>query len=99
MGYVPVLKPLLRPFDDPVVLVLPLLIPIVSVLVELPTLLALAPPTAVSPLVPPPAPCANAMEEVSARTEAKAIVVSFMCCSLHRETVTSKATAPATGAG
>jgi hypothetical protein len=74
-----VLKPLLGPFDDPVVLVLPLLIPIVSVLVELPTLLALAPPTAVSPLVPaPPAPCARAMDEVTARAEAKAIVVSLM---------------------
>jgi hypothetical protein len=79
VGYVPVLKPLLGPFDDPVVLVLPLLIPIVPVLVELPTLLALAPPAAVSPLVPPPpAPCARAMDEVAARAEAKAIVVSLM---------------------
>jgi hypothetical protein len=74
VGYVPVLKPLLRPIDDPVVLLLPLLIPVVPVLVELP-----AAPAAVSPLVPPPpAPCASAMDELIARIEAKAIVVSFM---------------------
>jgi hypothetical protein len=64
VGYVPVLKPLLRPIDNPVVL-LPLLIPVVPVFVELPTLLEPAAPAAVSPLVPPPpAPCAKAMDEV-----------------------------------
>ena len=91
------LKPL-SPIDDPVVT--PLLIPVVPVLVELPTLLEVAAPAAVSP--PPPAlsaPCAKAIEGVIARTEAKAIVVSFMCCSFHRKTVTSKATAPAMGRG
>jgi len=97
VGYVPVLKPLLR-LDDPITALL------ISVPVDPapPTALVLVPkpPAAVPPLVPPPASCAKAMEEeLIARTEAKAIVVSFMCCSLHRETVTLKATAPASGAG
>jgi hypothetical protein len=79
VGYVPGLKPPLRPFDNPVVLLLPLLIPVVPVLVELPALLDPTVPVAVSPPVPPPpAPCARAMDEVTARTEAKAIVVSLM---------------------
>jgi hypothetical protein len=88
-----VLKPL-SPIDDPVVT--PLLIPVLPVLVELPTLLEAAAPAAVSPPALS-APCAKAIEGVIARTEAKAIVVSFMCCSFHRET--SKATAPAMGRG
>jgi hypothetical protein len=101
VGYVPVLK-LIRPFDDPVVLLLPLLIPVVPVPVELPTPLEAAAPAAVWPLVPPaPAPCARAMDELIARTEAKAIVASFMCCSLPwwpRWKVT-KSDGPASGAG
>ena len=76
MGYVPVLKPLLR-LDDPITA---LLISAVPVDPAPPTALVLVPkpPAAVSPLVPPPAPCAKAMEEVIVRTEAKAIVVCFM---------------------
>jgi hypothetical protein len=68
------LTPLLR-LDDPVVLLLSLLNPVVPVLLELPTLPEPAAPAAVSPL---PAPCPKAMDEVTARTEAKPIVVSFM---------------------
>jgi hypothetical protein len=97
VGYVPVLKPLLR-LDDPIMALLISVVPVDPAPPTAPVLVP-KPPAAVSPLVPPPAPCAKAMEEVIARTEAKAIVVSFMCCSLHRETVKSKATAPATGAG
>jgi hypothetical protein len=98
VGYVPVLKSLLRPFDDPVVA---LLIPVVPVPVELPTLLEPTAPVAAAPPVPP-APCPRAMEEVTARTEAKAIVVSFMWFfpaveRQHRETVTSRATAQHAG--
>ena len=79
MGYVPVLEPLIRPFDG--VVLLRLLIPLVPVLVELPTPLDAAPVAA--PLAPPPpVSCAKAMDEVTARTEAKAIVVSFMWFSL-----------------
>jgi hypothetical protein len=74
VGYVPVLNPLLRPLDNPVVA---LLIPVVPIPVELPTLLEPAAPVASAPPAPP-APCARAIEEVTARTEAKAIVVSFM---------------------
>jgi hypothetical protein len=77
VGYVPVLKPLLR-LDDPITA---LLISAVPVDPAPPTALVLVPkpPAAVSPLVPAPlAPCAKAMDEVTARTEAKAIVVSFM---------------------
>jgi hypothetical protein len=96
VGYVPVLKPMFRPFDDPVV-AFPLLIVVVPA----------AAPVAAAPPVPPvavlAAPCARAMDEATARTEAKAIVVSFMwffpAVVAHRETVTSKATAPASGAG
>jgi hypothetical protein len=65
-----VLEPLLRPFDDSAVVFL-LLIAVVPV--------AAAPP--VPPLVPPPAPsapCAKAIDELIARIEAKAIVVSLM---------------------
>jgi hypothetical protein len=80
VGYVPVLKPLLRPFDNPVV-AFPLLIPMVPVPVELPALRETAAPP-VPPPSAPPAPCASAMDEVTARTEAKAeakaIVVSFI---------------------
>ena len=49
-----------------------------------------------------PTPCARAMDEVTTRTEAKAIVVSLMCFFLPwwlREKAAPKATAPATGAG
>jgi hypothetical protein len=104
VGYVPVLKPLLRPFDDPVVLLLPLLIPVVPVLVELPKLLAIAPPAVVSPVVPAPtapAPCARAMDELIARTEAKASVASFMCGSLPRwpRWKVTESDGPASGAG
>jgi hypothetical protein len=75
VGYVPVLRPLLRPYDP----VVALLIPVVPVPVELPTLLEPAAPAAVSPPAPPaPAPCAKATDELIARIEAKAIVVSFM---------------------
>ena len=80
MGYVPVLEPLIRPFDG--VVLLRLLIPLVPVLVELPTLLELAAPVAAPLAPPPPVSCAKAMDEVTARTEAKAIVVSFMWFSL-----------------
>ena len=77
MGYVPVLKPLLR-LDDPIMALLISVVPVDPAPPTAPVLVP-KPPAAVSPLVPPPpAPCANAMEEVSARTEAKAIVVSFM---------------------
>jgi hypothetical protein len=77
VGYVPVLKPPLRPFDKPVVLLLPLIIPVVPVFVELPALLEPAAPVASAPPVPPPsAPCVRAMDEVAARTEA--IVVNLM---------------------
>jgi hypothetical protein len=94
-----VLKPI-RPFDDPVVLLLPLLIPVVPVPAELPMLLEAAGALAVSPLVPPaPAPCARAMDELIARIEAKAIVESFMCCSLlvADEEAAPKATAQQAG--
>jgi hypothetical protein len=77
VGYVPVLKPVLRPFDDPVVAF--------PVPVELPTLLEPAAPVAAAPLVTAPVPplmappaCARAMDEVTARAEARANVVSFM---------------------
>jgi hypothetical protein len=77
VGYVPLLKPVLRPFDDPVVT-----FPVVPVPIEL---LEPAAPVAAAPLVPAPAPppaapptCARAMDEVTARAEARAIVVSFM---------------------
>jgi len=80
VGYVPVLKPVLRPFDDPVVA-----FPVVPVPGELPTLPEPAAPVAAAPLVPAPVPpptappvCARAMDEVAARAEARAIVVSFM---------------------
>jgi hypothetical protein len=75
VGYVPLLKLVLRPFDDPVVA-----FPVVPVPIELPTLLEPAAPVAAAPLVPAPAPptCARAMDEVTARAEARAIVVSFM---------------------
>lgn len=86
VGYVPVLKPLLRLFDDPAV-AFPLLIPVVPVPVERPTLLEpTAPP--VPPPSAPPAPCASAMDEVTARTEAKAIIVSFIV--VFPATLTSK---------
>jgi hypothetical protein len=75
VGYVPLLKLVLRPFDDPVVA-----FPVVPGPIELPTLLEPATPVAAAPLVPAPAPptCARAMDEVTARAEARAIVVSFM---------------------
>ena len=80
MGYVPVLKPVLRPFDDPVVA-----FPVVPMPIELPTLLEPAAPLAATPIVPAPAlppaappTCARAMDEVTARVKARAIVVSFM---------------------
>jgi hypothetical protein len=75
------LNPLLRPIDGPVV-AFPLFIPEVPVPVELPTLLETAAPPAPTPPAPP-APCASAMDEVTARTEAKAIVVSFIVVSCH----------------
>ena len=85
------LKPLLR-FDDPVV-TFPLLIPMVPVPVLVPTPLA-----AVSPLVPPPpAPCPKAMDELIARTEAKAIVVSNHVLFLAPRDGEIEATAPTTG--
>jgi hypothetical protein len=94
VGYVPVLKPLIGPFDDPVVAV--------PVPVELPTLLEPATPVAAAPLVPPapaPAPpvsCAKALDEVTARTEVRAIVVNFMWVAVVKAapTVTSKANGP-----
>ena len=46
----------------------------------------LVPPVAPPP-APPPAPCARAMDEVTARTEAKVIVVSFICVFLCLETL------------
>jgi|SRR5664280_549676 hypothetical protein len=59
--------------------------PVVPVPVELPTLLEPAASVAAATLVPAPVPpptappaCARAMDEVTARTEARAIVVSFM---------------------
>jgi hypothetical protein len=80
VGYVPLLKLVLRPFDDPVVA-----FPVVPGPIELPTLLEPAAPVAAAPLVPAPAPppaapptCARAMDEVTARVKARAIVVSFM---------------------
>ena len=78
MGYVPTLKPLLNPLDEPVV-AFPLLNPVVSV--ELPMLLEPAAPVAATPPVTP-APCARAMDELAARAEAKTIVVSFIRFSL-----------------
>jgi hypothetical protein len=94
VGYVPLLKPVLRPFDDPVVA-----FPVVPVPIELPTLLEPATTVAAAPLVPAPTPptCARAMDEVTARAEARAIVVSFMwffSAARHR-----KRTAPTSGAG
>jgi hypothetical protein len=91
VGLLPVLDPLFMP----VVLLFPL-VPGAPVPVELPTLpedpaiLEPAEPVAAAPPVPPPAPpappapCARAKEELIARTEAKAIVVSFMCFSFIR---------------
>jgi hypothetical protein len=90
VGLVPVLEPLFTPGVDPVVPLVPLLIPVVPVPVdpEPPTAPGLEPaaPVAAAPPVPPPpaappAPCARAIEELMARTDAKAIVVSFMCFS------------------
>ena len=83
MGLVPVAEPLFTP----VVLLFPLVPAVVPVPVELPAVLEPAAPVAAAPPVPPvpppPAPpaCARAMDELIARTEAKAIVVSFMCFS------------------
>jgi hypothetical protein len=80
VGLVPVAEPLFTP----VVLLFPLVPAVVPVPVELPAVLELAAPVAAAPPVPPPpAPpaCARAMDELIARTEAKAIVVSFMCFS------------------
>ena len=71
VGYVPVLKPMFGPFDEPVV-AFPLLIPVVPATAPV----VAAPP--VPPLAVLAAPCARAMDDVTARTEAKAIVVSFM---------------------
>jgi hypothetical protein len=88
VGLVPVLEPLFKP----VVLLFPL-VPAVPAPVVLPTLLEPAVPVAAAPppLPPaaPPAPCARAMEELIARTEAKAIVVSFMCFSFVRHDSTT----------
>jgi hypothetical protein len=98
VGYVPVAEPLIGPFDGSVVL-LRLLIPLVPVLVELPTPLDAAPVAALL-APPPPASCAKAMDEVTARTEAKAIVRSLMSFPVVvAGEVASKATAPANGGG
>jgi hypothetical protein len=99
VGYVPVAEPLIGPFDGSVVL-LRLLIPAVPVLVELPTLLEPAAPVAVPLVPPPPASCAKATDEVTARTEAKAIVRSLMSFPVVvAGEVASKATASANRAG
>jgi hypothetical protein len=86
VGLVPVLEPLFIP----VVLLFPL-VPAVPAPVVLPTLLEPAVPVAAAPPPPaaPPVPCARAMEELIARTEAKAIVVSFMCFSSVRHDSTT----------
>jgi len=63
----------------PFPLVVPLLIPVVP---EVPTEGAAAPPAPTAPAaagLPVPAPAAKAIEELAARTEAKTIVVNFMC--------------------
>jgi hypothetical protein len=85
---------MLGPLIGPYVVAFPLLIPVVPVLDPAPPtapVLALTPPVAAAP--PAPATCASATDEVTARTEAKAIVVSFMW--FFPATLTSKATAPA----
>lgn len=85
-GFMVELEPLADPAVLPVALPLPLMVlpldPVVPELVpmELPPPIPAAPPPAPPPAPPAPPPAANASVEPSVRIEAKAIVVSFLCC-------------------
>ena len=88
---IPVVPELLVPLDpEPIELPEPIE-PELPIPAELPPAAPPADPPPAPPAPPPPA--ANAIEEPSARTEANAIVVSFMLFSLvgHRAEITSLA--------